>query len=246
MAATSPHHGPDRFPEAVPGRGGEVRMFYTLTKRIVGSVARAVYRPRVHGLEHVPADGPVIFAINHLSVADSFIVPLVVPRPVSFLAKAEYFEGGGLKNRLTSSAFSALGAIPVQRGRGRAAKEALGTAQRVLSEGGAFGIHPEGTRSPDGRLYRGRTGVARLALSGRSPVVPVALSGTADLLPKGAKFPRPTRVTVRFGEALHFSRYDGMESALPILRSITDEIMYAISELSEQDYVDRYQSSAAA
>lgn len=221
-------------------------MLYMLTKRVVGSVARAVYRPQVVGAENVPADGPLILAVNHLSVADSFIVPLVVPRPVAFLAKAEYFQGRGLKNRLTANVFGALGAIPVERGRGRAAKEALSAAENVLAEGGAFGIHPEGTRSPDGRLYRGRTGVARLALRSGAPVVPVALSGTDRLLPKGAKFPRLTRVAVRFGEPLEFSRYSGMEGSLPVLRSITDEIMYAISELSEQEYVDRYQSPSAA
>ncbi|MFR9729256.1 lysophospholipid acyltransferase family protein [Saccharopolyspora sp. MS10] len=220
-------------------------MFYMLTKRVIGPVARAVYRPEVSGAEQVPAEGPVIFAVNHLSVADSFVVPLVVPRPVAFLAKAEYFGGRGLKARLVGAAFGALGAIPVQRGRGRAAREALEAAERVLAEGGAFGIHPEGTRSPDGRLYRGRTGVARLALSGRATVVPVALSGTDRLLPKGARFPRLTRVSVRFGEPLDFSRYQGMEASLPVLRSITDEIMYAISELSDQEYVDRYQSPSA-
>ncbi|GAB2681632.1 lysophospholipid acyltransferase family protein [Saccharopolyspora gloriosae] len=221
-------------------------MFYMLTKRIVGSAARAVYRPKVVGAEQVPTDGPVIFAVNHLSVADSFIVPLVVPRPVAFLAKAEYFQGRGFKGGLTRTVFTSLGAIPVQRGRGRAAKEALGAAEQVLADGGAFGIHPEGTRSPDGRLYRGRTGVARLALSGKAKVVPVALSGTDRLLPIGAKVPRLARVTVRFGAALDFERYHGMEGSLPVLRSITDEIMYAISELSEQEYVDRYQSPSSA
>ncbi|MCA1186090.1 MULTISPECIES: 1-acyl-sn-glycerol-3-phosphate acyltransferase [unclassified Saccharopolyspora] len=220
-------------------------MLYMLTKRVLGSVARAVYRPKVTGAEQVPAEGPVIFAVNHLSVADSFIVPLVVPRPVAFLAKAEYFQGGGVKNRLVGGVFRSLGAIPVERGRGRAAKEALGAAERVLADGGAFGIHPEGTRSPDGRLYRGRTGVARLALSGAAKVVPVALHGTDRLLPIGAKVPRLTRVEVRFGAPLDFSRYHGMEGSLPVLRSITDEIMYAISELSDQEYVDRYQSPSS-
>ena len=221
-------------------------MLYTVTKRLAGSIARAIYRPNVIGAERVPAEGPVILAINHLSVADSFIVPLVVPRPVAFLAKAEYFQGTRIKDRLRRRLFESLGAIPVERGRGRAAQEALDTAAEVLTRGGAFGIHPEGTRSPDGRLYRGRTGVARLALKPGVRVVPVALEGTDKLQPKGARFPRIRPVTVRFGEPLDFSRYVGMESSLPVLRSITDEIMYAISELSDQEYVDRYQKPSAA
>lgn len=223
-------------------------MLYQVTKKLVGSLSKAVYRPAVIGAENVPTSGPVILAPNHLAIADSFIVPLVLPRQVAFLAKAEYFQGSGVKGALSRWLFSSLGAIPVERGRGRAAKEALEEAERVLAGGGAFGIHPEGTRSPDGRLYRGRTGVARLALSSGAPVVPVALSGTERLLPRGGKIPRITPITVRFGEPLDFSRYAGMERSLPVLRSITDEVMYAIAELSEQDYVDRYQrpSSEAA
>ena len=221
-------------------------MLYAVTKRVVGTLARTVYRPRVIDADKVPTTGPVILAPNHLAVLDSFIVPLVLPRPVSFLAKAEYFSGGGARGSLTKWLFGSLGAIPVERGRGRAAKEALDAAERVLLGGGAFGIHPEGTRSPDGRLYRGRTGVARLALSTGAPVVPVGLIGTDKLQPRGTKIPRPHPVTVRFGDPLDFSRYAGMEGSLPVLRSITDEIMYAISELSEQEYVDRYQSPSAA
>ncbi|MEU5847531.1 lysophospholipid acyltransferase family protein [Saccharopolyspora shandongensis] len=221
-------------------------MLYSVSKRVVGAVARTIYRPTVIDAEKVPTTGPVILAPNHLAVLDSFIVPLVLPRPVSFLAKAEYFSGTGTKGALTKWLFGSLGAIPVERGRGRAAKEALDTAEQVLRDGGAFGIHPEGTRSPDGRLYRGRTGVARLALAAGAPVVPVGLTGTDKLQPRGKKIPRPHPVTVRFGDPLDFSRYAGMESSLPVLRSITDEIMYAIAELSEQEYVDRYQSPGAA
>ncbi|GAA0540972.1 1-acyl-sn-glycerol-3-phosphate acyltransferase [Saccharopolyspora subtropica] len=221
-------------------------MLYQVSKRVVGALARTVYRPTVVGAEKVPATGPVILAPNHLAVLDSFIVPLVLPRPVAFLAKAEYFQGTGAKGAFTRWLFGSLGAIPVERGRGRAAKEALDSAEKVLREGGAFGIHPEGTRSPDGRLYRGRTGVARLALSTGAPVVPVGLIGTDKLQPRGTKIPRLHPVTVRFGDPLDFSRYAGMESSLPVLRSITDEIMYAIAELSNQEYVDRYQSPGAA
>ncbi|MBE9373069.1 1-acyl-sn-glycerol-3-phosphate acyltransferase [Saccharopolyspora sp. HNM0983] len=221
-------------------------MLYAVSKRIVGSAARAVYRPEIIDADKVPRTGPVILAPNHLAVLDSFIVPLVVPRRVAFLAKAEYFQGTGLRGGLSRWLFGSLGAIPVQRGRGRAAMAALESAEDVLRSGGAFGIHPEGTRSPDGRLYRGRTGVARLALATDAPVVPVALRGTDKLQPEGAKVPRPHPVTVRFGDPLDFRRYSGMEGSLPVLRSITDEIMYAIAELSEQEYVDRYQSPGAA
>jgi 1-acyl-sn-glycerol-3-phosphate acyltransferase len=221
-------------------------MLYAVSKRVVGAVARSVYRPKVIGAEKVPTTGPVILAPNHLAVLDSFIVPLVLPRPVAFLAKAEYFQGSGLKGGLSKWLFTSLGAIPVERGRGRAAMEAIGAAEQVLHDGGAFGIHPEGTRSPDGRLYRGRTGVARLTLSTGAPVVPVALTGTDKLQPRGTKIPRLAPVTVRFGDPLDFSRYSGMDASLPVLRSITDEIMYAIAELSDQEYVDKYQKPGAA
>ena len=221
-------------------------MLYAMTKRVLGTMARAVYRPEVLGADNVPAEGPVILAANHLAVADSFVVPIVVPRQVSFLAKAEYFQGDGVRGGLLRWVFGSLGAIPVERGRGRAAMEALDQAERVLRSGGAFGIHPEGSRSGDGRLHRGRTGVARLALSTGAPVVPVALSGTEHLLPSGAKLPRRHPVTVRFGQPRNFDRYAGMGKSLPVLRSITDEIMYAIAELSDQEYVDNYQKPGAA
>lgn len=221
-------------------------MFYTVSKRIVGAVARGVYRPTVIDAAKVPSSGPVILAPNHLAVLDSFIVPLVLARPVAFLAKAEYFQGNGLAARVRRWFFTSIDAIPVERGRGRAAQVAIQEAERVLLEGGAFGIHPEGTRSPDGRLYRGRTGVARLTLSTGAPVVPVALSGTDKLQPSGAKLPRPHPTTVRFGDPLDFSRYHGMDGSLPVLRSITDEIMYAIAELSDQEYVDKYQKPGSA
>ncbi|WP_433872070.1 lysophospholipid acyltransferase family protein [Saccharopolyspora sp. CA-218241] len=221
-------------------------MLYTVSKRVLGTLARTIYRPTIIDADKVPASGPVILAPNHLAVLDSFIVPLVLPRPVAFLAKAEYFRGTGPGGRFSRWLFTSLGAIPVDRGKGRAAMEALNAAEQVLRDGGAFGIHPEGTRSPDGRLYRGRTGVARLALSTGAPVVPVALTGTDKLQPRGAKLPRPHPFSVRFGDPLHFTRYSGMENSLPVLRSITDEIMYAIAELSEQEYVDRYQRPGAA
>ncbi|RJQ82377.1 1-acyl-sn-glycerol-3-phosphate acyltransferase [Pseudonocardiaceae bacterium YIM PH 21723] len=217
-------------------------MLYRMIKHVSRLLIRLFLRPKIEGLEKVPARGPVIFAINHLSVIDSFIVPILLDRNVSFLAKAEYFKG----SRIQAAFFTAVGAIGVQRGAGRSARESLDVAVEVLNAGGSFGIHPEGTRSPDGRLYRGKTGVARLALETGAIVVPVGLIGTENLLPPGSKIPRMAPVTIRFGEPLDFSRYEGMASSLPILRSVTDEIMYSIVELSDQEYVDRYQQPGAA
>ncbi|MDQ3404652.1 MAG: 1-acyl-sn-glycerol-3-phosphate acyltransferase [Actinomycetota bacterium] len=211
-------------------------MFYRALRAVLSSLARLFLRPVVEGAERVPTTGPVILAINHLAVIDSFVVPMMVSRKVAFLAKAEYFEG----RSLTGTLFRALGAIPVQRDNSRAALASLDVAGEVLDRGVAFAIHPEGTRSLDGRLYRGRTGVAQLALEHRALVVPVALIGTDKVQPSGKKFPRPHRITVRFGEPLDFTRYDGMASSLPIRRAVTDEVMYAIMELSGQEYVDSY------
>jgi 1-acyl-sn-glycerol-3-phosphate acyltransferase len=202
--------------------------------------ARIWFRPVVTGSGSVPSRGPVILAINHLAVIDSFVVALLVPRRVAFLAKAEYFEGG------RAVLFRALGALPVRRQHSRAALAALEAAGEVLARGEAFAIHPEGTRSLDGRLHRGRTGVAQLALSSGAPVVPVAVIGTDKAQPPGTRFPRPRRIAIRFGEPLDFTRYQGMDAAPAIRRAITDEIMYAILELSGQEYVDRYQERPAA
>ncbi|MEV4141515.1 lysophospholipid acyltransferase family protein [Dactylosporangium sp. NPDC049742] len=194
--------------------------------RLLRLLFSLMYRPRVEGLHHVPGRGAVIVAANHLSFYDSVVIPLVVPRRVVFLAKAEYFERG----RLRRWWFRATGAVPVRRGDGRAAQGALDAAVEVLAGGGAFGIYPEGTRSRDGRLYRGRTGVAWLALTTGAPVVPVALAGTGAL-------PRRTRITVRFGEPLHCTGLPGDPRAR---RAATDEIMAAIGALSGQDRADRY------
>ncbi|GGM44476.1 1-acyl-sn-glycerol-3-phosphate acyltransferase [Longimycelium tulufanense] len=215
-------------------------MFYRLLKFVLGAIVRGLYRPRVEGLENVPAKGPVILAANHLAVIDSFVIPLVMPRRVTFLAKAEYFTERGLKGRIKRWWFTTIGAVPVERGNGRAARDSLDTALELLREGCAFGIHPEGTRSRDGHLHRGHVGVARLALSSGAPVVPVGLIGTDELQPVGKKLPRIRPVTIRFGKPLDFSRYDGLGSNLPMLRSITDQVMYAILELSDQEYVDSY------
>ncbi|GAA2817534.1 lysophospholipid acyltransferase family protein [Crossiella cryophila] len=221
-------------------------MLYRLLKRLLGRLVRLVWRPTVLGLENLPKDGPFILAANHLSFADSLMLPLVVPRQVAFLAKAEYFTGKGLKGALMRWVFTALGQIPVERGKGRAAGQALDTALEVLQAGGAFGIYPEGTRSRDGQLHRGHVGVARLALTSGAPVIPVGLIGTDRLQPLGKKIPRIRPVTIHFGTPLDFTRYDGMNESLPILRSVTDEIMYQIMELSGQEYVDRYEKPPAA
>jgi 1-acyl-sn-glycerol-3-phosphate acyltransferase len=208
---------------------------YRVLRRLLWAVAKVWFRLTVEGAERVPARGAVILAANHLAVIDSFVVALALRRRVVFLAKAEYFE-----RPLSRVLFRALGAVPVRREAARAALASLEVAGQVLARGEAFAIHPEGTRSLDGRLYRGRTGVAQLALEAGAPVVPVALIGTDRVQPSGVRIPRPNRITVRFGNPLDFARYDGLEGSPVIRRAATDEIMYAIMVLSGQEYVDRY------
>jgi 1-acyl-sn-glycerol-3-phosphate acyltransferase len=215
-------------------------VLYEILRRVVAPAAKAIYRPTIEGAENVPHSGAVILAGNHLSFIDSVVIPIVAGRPVAFLAKSEYFEGGNLKERMVGGILGALGHVPVERAKGRASLAALDVATEVLASGGAFGIYPEGTRSLDGRLHRGHTGVAQLTLTTGAPVVPLALIGTDKMLPKGAKFPRQHPVTIRFGKPLEFSRYDGLADSPPVRRSVTDEIMYAILELSGQEYVDAY------
>lgn len=219
-------------------------MLYWLLKRVlVGPALRTVFRPTVEGLEHIPDSGPAILAINHLSYSDWLFVPLVVERRVTFVAKAEYFTTPGLKGRLQRGFFSGTGQVPIDRTSGSAAAGALATGKRILAAGELFGIFPEGTRSPDGRLYKGKTGVARLALESGAPVIPVALMDTDTVAPPGEKFGRYAQPHVRFGAPLDFSRFDGMGSDRFVLRSITDEIMYELMLLSGQEYVDDYASS---
>jgi 1-acyl-sn-glycerol-3-phosphate acyltransferase len=215
-------------------------VLYEVIRGVIAPAAKAVYRPNVEGLDNVPKRGAVILAGNHLSFIDSVLIPLVAGRPVAFLAKSEYFRGRSPRQRLVGSMLGALGHVPVDRGKGRAALAALDVATDVLTNGGAFGIYPEGTRSLDGRLHRGHTGVAQLALTTGAPVIPLALIGTAAMMPVGAKIPRMTPVTVRFGKPLEFARYDGLADSPAVRRSVTDEIMYAILELSGQEYVDAY------
>ena len=220
-------------------------MLNTVLDYLARPLARLALRPSVHGAHFVPSNGPVILASNHLSFVDSVVIPLVLPRPVTFLAKSEYFEGTGLSGWLSRRFFLAMGHVPVQRGHGRAAWGAVRVAQGVLDRGGALAIYPEGTRSLDGRLYRGRTGVARLTLLTGAPVVPVALAGTERVQPVGSRLPRPHPVTVRFGAPLEFSRYAGKDTKVPVLRTITDEIVGAIRLLSGQEYVNTYHPAAA-
>jgi 1-acyl-sn-glycerol-3-phosphate acyltransferase len=216
-------------------------VLYTVSRAIVGSATNTLCRPTIEGLENVPKTGALILASNHLSVIDSFLIPLYTGRPVAFLAKAEYFEGRKLRQRAVGAFMGAFGAVPVKRGAGRAAVAALDTLTDLLMAGKAIGIHPEGTRSLDGRLHRGHTGVAQLALMTGAPVVPLGLIGTENVLPVGAKLPKVgAKFTMRFGEPLDFARYEGLADSPAIRRSVTDEIMYAILELSDQVYVDAY------
>jgi 1-acyl-sn-glycerol-3-phosphate acyltransferase len=206
----------------------------------IGPVLRLLFRPKGIGVENVPATGPVILASNHLSYSDWLFTPLVLPRRITFVAKAEYFTSPGLKGRLQKFFFTSVGQIPIERGSAKNATGAMKEGVEVLAEGKVFGIYPEGTRSHDGRLYRGRTGVARLALETKAPVVPVGLLRTDEVAPPGKVFGRFASPRVVFGKPLDFSRYEGMENDRFVLRAITDEIMYEIMKLTGQEYVDMY------
>jgi 1-acyl-sn-glycerol-3-phosphate acyltransferase len=210
---------------------------------LLGPLLRLFCRPTIEGLEHIPERGGAILASNHLAVVDSFVLPLVVPRRITFPAKQEYFTQPGLVGRMKKAFFTGVGQIPIDRSGGSAARDAMDTAVRVLREGNLLGIYPEGTRSPDGRLYKGKTGVARMTLEAGVPVIPVAMIGTDRVNPIGSRMWRPRKVRIRVGEPLDFSRYAGMEGDRFIERSMTDEIMYALMELSGQTYVDHYASS---
>ena len=222
-------------------------MFYWFLKWIaIGPFLRLIFRPQAYGVENVPEEGAAILACNHLSYADWLFMPLTLSRRVSFVAKAEYFTTPGLKGWFQKHFFRGSGQIPIDRSGASAAEGALTSAKGILSNGELFGIYPEGTRSHDGKLYRGKTGVARLALETKVPVIPIAVIGTDAIAPPGKKFGSLTRPLVRFGKPLDFSRYEGLESDRFILRSITDEIMYEIMRLSGQEYVDMYATKAKA
>src|SRR4051794_9044076 len=214
-------------------------MLSAAARSILLPLSRIAFRPDVHGAGNVPRTGPVILAANHLSFVDSFLIPLMTPRRVSFLAKQEYFQTGGPKQWATRTFLTAIDAIPVPRGGYRAAQESLEVALRVLKDGGAFGIHPEGSRSRDGRLYRGRTGGAWLAIASGAPVVPGALLGTERIQRVGAPMPRPGKLIVRFGEPMVFAQpVDGRQG--PARRAATDQIMAAIAKLSGQEIAPEY------
>ena len=213
-------------------------MFYWFLKFVaLGPAVHTVFRPHAEGTENVPATGPVILASNHLSAADWVFMPMSLRRRVTFLAKAEYFTGKGVKGAAQRAFFSGAGQVPIDRSSASAAENAIQTGIRTLREGKVLGIYPEGTRSPDGRLFRGKTGIARMTLETGAPVVPVAMVYRKKSLPFGKKI---TRVNVRFGKPLDFSRYEGMSGDRFVERSITDEIMYEIMTLSGQEYVDVY------
>jgi 1-acyl-sn-glycerol-3-phosphate acyltransferase len=216
-------------------------MTYWLLKYIfLGPLLAVLGRPKVEGLENIPRSGPAILASNHLAVMDSFYLPLVVRRRITFLAKAEYFTGTGLKGWLSRWFFTSVGQVPIDRNDSDAAQAALRTAERLLGEGKLLGMYPEGTRSPDGRLYKGKTGMGRLALQTGVPVIPVAMIGTNAVNPPGTSMLRFGRVTVRFGKPMDFSRFEGMAGNRFIERAVTDEVIYELMGLTGQEYVDIY------
>ncbi|WP_217250429.1 1-acyl-sn-glycerol-3-phosphate acyltransferase [Streptomyces sp. AC602_WCS936] len=222
-------------------------MFYYVLKYVLlGPLLKVVFRPRIEGLDHVPASGAAIVAGNHLSFSDHFLMPAVLRRRITFLAKAEYFTGPGLKGRLTAFFFRSAGQIPVDRSGKEAGQAAIREGLGVLGRDELLGIYPEGTRSHDGRLYKGKVGVAVMALRAGVPVVPCAMIGTFEAQPPGRRIPRLHPVVIRFGEPLDFSRYAGMEGEKAVLRAVTDEILYAIMSLSGQEYVDRYAADVKA
>ncbi|MBV9022642.1 MAG: 1-acyl-sn-glycerol-3-phosphate acyltransferase [Streptomycetaceae bacterium] len=215
-------------------------------KLSIGGSLKLAFRPWVEGLENIPREGPAILASNHLSFSDSFFLPAMLDRKVTFIAKAEYFTSPGVKGKLTAAFFKGVGQLPVDRSGARGAGEAaVKSGLAVLERGELFGIYPEGTRSPDGRLYRGKPGgLARVALASGAPVIPVAMIDTEKIQPPGKVMPKLMRPGIRIGKPMDFSRYRDMENDRYILRSVTDEVMYEIMKLSGQEYVDVYATAA--
>ena len=201
-----------------------------------------LFRPKVSGLRHVPSNGPVIIASNHLSFSDSIFMPLVVPRKVTFLAKSEYFTSPGIKGFIKKLTFIALGQVPIDRSGGKRSEAALATGLKVLQQGHCLGIYPEGTRSPDGRLYKGRTGIARMAIESGAPIIPVAMFNTAEIQPTGQVVPKVRRVEMVFGEPMYFT---GDSTDQAVLRAATNQLMEKIAELSKQEYVPNMYASEA-
>jgi 1-acyl-sn-glycerol-3-phosphate acyltransferase len=219
-------------------------LYWVLKHFVIGPWLRILFRPWAEGLEHVPDKGAAILASNHLSFSDSFFLPLVVPRKITFLAKSDYFTGSGVKGFFTKGFFKGVGQVPVDRSGGRASEAALRTGLRVLDSGDLLGIYPEGTRSPNGTLYRGKTGLARMALEAGVPILPVAMINTYEIQPPGQLRPSLRRVGIRIGAPLDFRRYEGLEDDRFVLRSVTDEVMYELMSLSGQEYVDMYATRA--
>jgi 1-acyl-sn-glycerol-3-phosphate acyltransferase len=243
--AQSPRPEPDRGRPADDAGDGDGKGIYWVLKNVlIGPPVKRIFRPNVVGAENIPAEGPAIIASNHLSYADWIFMPLVLRRRVTFVAKSDYFTGAGIKGRFQRGFFKGTGQVPIDRSGGSASEGAMRAGMKVLERGELFGIYPEGTRSHDGRLYKGRTGVARLALEAKVPVIPCGVIGTDKVAPPGKIVASVAPPTIKFGEPLDFSRYEGMEGDRLILRAVTDEIMYKIMELSGQEYVDLYATKA--
>jgi 1-acyl-sn-glycerol-3-phosphate acyltransferase len=240
LVAPSPGH-PSQADPRVRGR----RMQYQLSRVVMGPALYVLGRPRVTGLEYVPASGPAILASNHLSFIDSMYLPLVIPRPVVFPAKAEYFSAKGPLGRLWAAYLRSTNQLEIDRSDSKSAQATLEAAAGILRAGNLFGFYPEGTRSPDGRLYRGRAGLGWLALNTGAPVIPVAMLGTRKMLPPGAPLPRPTRIEIKIGKPLEFGHL-ASDPPAKARRTIADEVMHVIADLSGQEYVHEYASDVKA
>ena len=228
--------GEDGTPKRQYGR------LYPVARAVLTPPFKLLWRLRVSGLEHVPASGSAILCPNHTSVIDSFFLPLSLPRRITFVGKAEYMDSWK-----TKYLFPAMGMIPIDRGGGSATERALDTAAGVLERGELFGIYPEGTRARDGKLHKGHTGPARLAVRTLSPIIPVGIKGTRDIQPPDAKVPKPFKTAeVRFGRPIRVEKYQGREEDHLIYRQIIDEVMYEIRALSGQEYVDTYATKKAS
>ena len=217
--------------------------YFFLKNFVLGPILSILLRPWVRGSENIPKQGGAIIASNHLSFVDSIFLPLKIRRPVTFLAKSDYFTGKGVKGALIRWFFKSTGQLPIDRSGGKASEDSLNTGLGVLERGLLLGIYPEGTRSPTAKLYRGRTGIARMALEAQVPVIPVAMIDTEKVQPIGSKYPKIHRVGVVIGEPLDFSRFAGMEGERAVLRAVADQIIYSIHRLSNQDYEDVYAST---
>lgn len=219
-------------------------LYWILKVLFLGPLIRLLFRPKIIGKQNIPRGTAAIIASNHQSFSDSIFLPLAVPRKITFLAKSEYFTGKGIKGFFTKMFFAGVGQVPIDRSGGRASEAAVYTAVEILKAGKLLGIYPEGTRSPDGRLYRGRTGIIRIALEANVPIIPVGLQGTFDIQPPGTLMPKIKRVTITFGEPMYLEEFQGKDKDLGALREATNQVMQRIQELSGQQYVDIYATKA--